>query len=89
MGWKYDLFDSANPPINVSQVFLRKTAHIFREIFRSQILTGAVVTMQRMIQCLVYRSVLFASNAIFPAKWMAVGIMLNNLFRSRTTVRMY
>ncbi|CAN0447775.1 unnamed protein product, partial [Discosporangium mesarthrocarpum] len=45
-----------------TQVFLRKNAHDFLEMVRSQRLTDAAITMQKMARGFVYMRVFYATR---------------------------
>lgn len=59
-------------------MFLRKNAHDFLEMIRSQRVTSAAVTLQRMIRGFVYRRVFFATrNALLLIQRMSRGMIVS------------
>ena len=68
--------------IGPTQVFLRKNAHDFLEMIRSQRITSAAVTLQRMVRGFVYRRVFYATrNALLLIQRMSRGMIVSALFR--------
>lgn len=69
------------------QVFLRKNAHDFLEMIRSQRITSAAVTLQRVARGFVYRRVFFATkHALLLIQRMSRGMLVSlslSLSRSR------
>lgn len=61
-------------------MFLRKNAHDFLEMIRSQRITSAAVTLQRMVRGFVYRRVFFATrNALLLIQRMSRGMIVSCL----------